>query len=107
MCGHDADRGGAGGEAARSAVSASDFGDESWRHGAVDRVDFFGTSQALPGTGRVGILATIEDGCDSGFEDAVQADVGAGAEDDYQVDTGDHVAAAGAKAAGESRAQSG
>src|SRR5580698_9876113 len=99
--GHDADCGRAGGAAARSAVSAGDLGDESLRYGALDRADDARASSPLSRAGGPGILAAAASGRDSGIERALQPDVGAGAEDDYPLDSDHHVSAAGAKGAGE------
>jgi len=78
--------------AARRAVSVGNIGDESLRYGTVDRVNVAGAPQALPGAGGSGILAAVAVRCDFSFEDALSANVGAGAKGNCEVDPTDHVA---------------
>ena len=51
------DCGGAGGTAARPAVPTGNLGNQSVRHGPLDRVDLARPPQALPGAGGAGVLA--------------------------------------------------
>ena len=91
---HDADCGRDHGAPPRTGLSAGHFGDQSLRHAALHRADFAGPSQTLSCAGRPGILAAAAFRRHPGFQGALSADVGAGAEGDHQVDSADHVAVA-------------
>jgi nucleoside-diphosphate-sugar epimerase len=105
---HDAGGGGDCRAPQPSGVSAGDLGFESLRYGAIDRTDFARAPQTLPGAGGAGVVAAAAFRCHCGFQAALPAPVGAGANCHHQVDSADHVSLAAAQApSGASRAQPG